>query len=100
MWKKICELKDIRNSIIVKKLEGKEIALIRAQGKIYAFENKCTHQDYPLDSGFVEGKTITCPLHGAKFDLKNGKVLSLPATKPLNVYKTKVHSDKIFIEVK
>jgi len=52
--------------------KGVEIMLTNVDGKIYAIENICSHEECGLDEGDLEGFTITCPCHGAKYDVRNG----------------------------
>ena len=51
---------------------GKEILLSNVDGSFYAIANKCTHLGGSLGKGVFEGGIVTCPRHGAKFDVKNG----------------------------
>jgi len=73
-----------------KKINDKMILLIRTKGEIYAISNLCSHQDKFLHMGRVRNCKITCPLHGAQFDLKTGAATCLPATKPIPVYETRI----------
>ena len=61
-------------------VEGRRIAVFHAEGKFYALDDLCTHADAPLAGGWVDGKCVACPWHGAEFDLETGNALSLPAT--------------------
>lgn len=60
-------------------LKGKEIALFNVDGEFFALDNACTHEEGPLAEGEVEGHEVTCPWHGAKFDIRTGAVLQDPA---------------------
>jgi 3-phenylpropionate/trans-cinnamate dioxygenase ferredoxin subunit len=53
---------------------------------LYAIDDVCTHDDGPVGEGEVDGFTITCPRHGARFDIRSGKALSLPAVVDVNTY--------------
>ncbi len=55
-------------------VNGIVVLLVQAQGKIYAFENKCGHFGIALDTGCVVGDRIQCSQHGAEFDLSSGRV--------------------------
>jgi 3-phenylpropionate/trans-cinnamate dioxygenase ferredoxin component len=57
----------------------KEVLLANVEEKYYAVGNKCTHMGGNLSLGILKGKTVACPMHKAKFDLSNGKVLSPPS---------------------
>jgi 3-phenylpropionate/trans-cinnamate dioxygenase ferredoxin subunit len=77
------------------------IALIHAAGHFYALDDVCTHDGGPLSEGPVdpEARTIACPRHGAKFDLKTGEALTMPATKPTKSHVVKVEGDQIFVQL-
>jgi 3-phenylpropionate/trans-cinnamate dioxygenase ferredoxin subunit len=60
------------------RLEEKEILIANVNGNYYAIKNKCTHSGGDLSKGFLEGNIVTCPRHGAKFDVTTGKVVSAP----------------------
>jgi len=64
----------------MKKVElgGKEILIANVDGKYYAIADMCTHRLGDLSMGTLEGKVVTCPLHGAKFDVTTGKVIQGP----------------------
>jgi len=57
------------------------IAVFHAEtGKFYALDDRCTHGAASLSEGFIEDDIVECPRHAGQFCLRNGKVLSLPAT--------------------
>lgn len=76
-----------------------EIALCRVDGKFYAVDNICTHADERMAPGGMEGCAIICPRHGAKFDVRNGEVLSMPAAQRLPTFETKVENGKVYVKV-
>ena len=78
------------------------VVLIHAAGHYYALDDVCTHDGGPLSEGPVDGeaKTIACPRHGAKFDIKTGAALTMPATKPTVAHEVKVEGDQIFVRLK
>lgn len=71
-------------------IQGKEIVLCRANGEVCALSGICTHEALPLDGGEVRDGVLTCPWHGAQYDIRNGRVLALPAIRPLKVYGARV----------
>jgi 3-phenylpropionate/trans-cinnamate dioxygenase ferredoxin subunit len=77
----------------------KSIALCNVGGEFYAIENVCTHDDGILVGGDIEGASIECPRHGAKFDVRTGEVLSMPAVYPVKTFETKVEDDTIYVKV-
>ncbi len=58
-------------------IDGLPIAIVRSAGKLYAIGNRCTHNGSRLDTGRIGNGQITCPLHGARFDLASGKCVNL-----------------------
>jgi len=64
-------------------VEAQKIALFRVDGGFYALSDTCTHRRGPLSEGTVEGAEVTCPWHGAKFDIRTGAVLGRPPGRPL-----------------
>ena len=80
-------------------LNGKKICLAHADGTVYAFQDNCTHRDFPMHSGEIEDSQITCAWHGAKFDMATGRATRLPAIKPLKTYTVKIEDGAIFVAV-
>ena len=78
---------------------GKRIALCNTGDGIYAIDDMCSHDRGPLDQGKLIGHRIECPRHGAQFDVTNGKVLSLPAVRPIRSYPTRLDGKEIEVEV-
>ena len=71
----------------VVEVAGQSIALCRLEsGRLYAIENRCTHDDGPLGEGQLEGKLIECPRHGALFDVTTGQARTLPAVGRVRCY--------------
>ena len=58
--------------------EEKEILLANSDGKVYALCDRCSHMNAPLSMGTLNGKVITCPMHGARFDVTTGKKVGEP----------------------
>jgi 3-phenylpropionate/trans-cinnamate dioxygenase ferredoxin component len=77
----------------------KNIAISCVQGKYYAFINTCSHMDFSLDTGVLEGTSIECAHHGAKFDVVTGKAICMPAVSPIETYPVKVEGDEIKVQV-
>ncbi len=80
-------------------VKGETIALFNIGGTYHAIEDTCTHSGGPLSEGEVEGTTVTCPWHGAKFDITSGKVLSAPAPAGVKSYKVHLQDNEIKLEI-
>jgi 3-phenylpropionate/trans-cinnamate dioxygenase ferredoxin subunit len=81
-------------------VEDRMIALFHVGGKFYAIDDVCTHDGGPLAEGQLEGVAIACPRHGAKFDIRDGRVLSMPATQATVAHEVKVEGGEVFVRVK
>jgi nitrite reductase/ring-hydroxylating ferredoxin subunit len=78
-------------------VEGEIIAICNVNGEFYAVKDECTHMDYPLSDGLLVGETVTCAWHGAKFNVRTGEVLSVPAYEPVETYQLRVEGDDIYV---
>jgi len=77
---------------------GISIALCNVDGKLYAIEDICTHDDGPLGEGTLDGKEVECPRHGARFDVRTGAVTRMPAVAPVRTFPVTVEGDSVFVE--
>lgn len=75
------------------------IVVFNIAGKLFAIGDICTHDDGPLGDGDLDGHQIICPRHGARFDVRNGKVLSLPAVVDIPSYPVRITEDDIEVGV-
>ena len=75
------------------------IMICKLADNFYAFESMCTHAMFELDDAPIEGKDIVCPLHGAKFCIKTGEVLSPPAYENLRIFPVRIEDGNVQIEV-
>lgn len=87
--------------VMAVEVEGKAVCLAHCDGEIYAFADNCSHRDFPLSQGELDTDdcSITCEWHGAQFDIRTGKALCLPATKPIAVYACRVEGGEIQVDV-
>jgi nitrite reductase/ring-hydroxylating ferredoxin subunit len=83
--------------LVAVKLNGCNVCLANVDGEIYAFKDNCSHRDFPLSEGALEGDQIECAWHGARFDVRTGRALRLPAIKPIRTYEVKVEGDDIYV---
>jgi len=75
------------------------IALFNLNGEIYAIEDRCTHDGGPLVEGTIVNKCeVKCPRHGARFDIRTGAALSMPAIAPTPTFAVRVEGDRILIQ--
>ena len=78
--------------------DGRSLALSNVGGELYAIDNVCTHDSGPLGEGKLKGDRVICPRHGAAFDARNGRVLTLPAVRGVNAYPVTVEGDDVYVE--
>jgi 3-phenylpropionate/trans-cinnamate dioxygenase ferredoxin component len=97
-WVKVARLDEVPpGTMLGVDIEDMSVCLAHADGQIYAFRNNCSHRDFQLDTGDLEDHRVTCAWHGARFDIRTGKALSLPAIKPIRTYEVKVEEGQVFI---
>ena len=81
------------------KLEDRVVAIFNVGGTIHAIDGSCSHRGGPLGEGRLDGSVVTCPWHGARFDVTTGAVLSPPAPRDAKVYRVSLAADAIVVEV-
>ena len=75
------------------------VLLFNIDGEFYAMEDVCTHDGGPLAEGFLNGDEIECPRHGARFCVKTGEPLFMPAVEAIECYPVKIEDDDILVSV-
>ncbi len=80
-------------------VEDYELALYHVGDRFYVTSAICTHERADLTLGELEERVVTCPLHGARFDVTSGKVLSPPAFKPLKIYRVQVQDGQVLVDL-
>lgn len=75
------------------------VALFHVSGTFWALDDVCTHDGGTLADGELDGHTIACSRHGAKFDIRDGRALTMPATEPTVAHEVKVEGDQVYIRV-
>ena len=78
-------------------IDGVEVVLVNLDGKFYAIEDVCTHDGGPLGQGKLDGHALVCPRHGARFDVRTGAALKMPAVDPASAYEVKVAGEDVLI---
>ena len=82
---------------LVVEIARRWVALFNLDGQFYAIEDRCTHDDGPLAEGELKGCEVICPRHGARFDIRDGRVLSAPALVDVPTFVTRVVGQDIQI---
>ncbi len=78
---------------------GRSIALFNVQGTFYAIDNTCTHRGGPLGEGELHGNIVTCPWHGATFDVQTGAVTGPPARTGVKSFHVKIDGKDVLVEL-
>ena len=91
----VSELPDPARLLV--ELEDGLAVLFHVGGQFYCLDDVCTHDGGPLSEGKLADYAIACPRHGAKFDIRTGKHLTMPATEPTQAHEVKVEDDFIYV---
>ncbi len=78
-------------------VDGRAIAVFNVDDAFYAIDDVCTHDGGPLAEGELIGCEIECPRHGARFDVRTGKPLCMPAIEAVSVHTVEVRGDDIYV---
>ena len=84
---------------VLLEVDGRAIALFNVDGTYYAIDDVCTHDGGPLAEGDLDGCEIQCPRHGARFDVRTGKPLCMPAVEPVATHQIEVQGDEVFVVI-
>lgn len=79
--------------------DGQRLVLANVDGEVYALEDRCSHQDFPLSDGELEDTTLECIYHGATFDVCSGRATGLPAIQPVKTYEVEVRDQEIYVQI-
>tara|TARA_Y100001936_G_scaffold83332_1_gene82001 strand:- start:223 stop:540 length:318 start_codon:yes stop_codon:yes gene_type:complete len=88
---------DLNQSVSVE-IDGKAILICNTENGVFAVEDRCTHADIPLCGGQIIGNFISCPVHGAVFDLSDGSVQAPPAFEDLETFEVKIEDTLISVK--
>ena len=78
---------------------GLPLGICRVGDEWFAFENNCTHEDFALTEGAIDGAEIECALHGARYCLRTGAVRAIPASCPIRVFPVRIENDQVHVEL-
>ena len=80
-------------------IDGEMLALFHVEGRWYAIDDVCTHDGGPLADGELRDHKIACPRHGAKFDIRTGAALTMPAIRSTRAHETKVEDGGVWVRL-
>ena len=99
-WVKVAQTSDVSpGQVKVVQAKGQRLALANIGGVYFVVQDLCTHDNGPLGEGEVIDDTIECPRHGARFNVKTGQVVTLPAIVPVKTFPVRMAGDDILVEV-
>ena len=75
------------------------VVLFHVDGRFYCIDDVCTHDGGPLSDGAFCDHEIACPRHGAKFDVRTGKALTMPATQATAAHEVKVQDGDVYVRI-
>ena len=75
------------------------VVLFKVGGQYFCLDDVCTHDGGPLSDGKLADHTIACPRHGAKFDIRTGKAMTMPATVDTAAHEVKIEGDDILVRI-
>jgi 3-phenylpropionate/trans-cinnamate dioxygenase ferredoxin subunit len=97
-WVDVAAVDEIEaGGVRVVDVDGDEVAVFNIDGEYYALADVCTHDGGTLADGTVEGHEIECPRHGARFDVRTGKVTAPPAYENVTAYPVQVINGRVLI---
>jgi len=95
---KVSEISDPGKLML--EVEERLVVLLQVGGKFFCIDDVCTHDGGPLAEGELCGHELACPRHGAKFDVRNGAALTMPATQDTVAHKVKVEGEAVLVQIK
>ena len=99
-WVKVAAAEQVPPGTLLGVAAGNErIVLANVEGEIYALLDRCSHQDFPLSDGELDGYRLECIYHGAAFDVCSGRAIQLPAIRPVKTFPVEVRDGEVFVQV-
>lgn len=94
---KLTEIPDPGKLLV--EIDERLVVVFHVAGSVYCLEDICTHDGGTLGDGELEEFAIACPRHGAKFDIRDGKVLTMPATEGTQAHEARIDGEDIQIRI-
>ncbi|MFQ5435380.1 MAG: non-heme iron oxygenase ferredoxin subunit [Anaerolineae bacterium] len=95
---KVARVEDVpENGRLHHDFDYETVVIFNIGGTFYCIADLCTHDDGPLEDGELEGFEVECPRHGARFDVRTGKALCLPAVTAVPRFEVKVEDGFIWV---
>jgi nitrite reductase/ring-hydroxylating ferredoxin subunit len=81
------------------KLDGIDVLICQVEGQFYALHAQCSHARQSLLGARLRGHQVSCPLHGAKFDVRTGACLAAPAKEPITTFPVVIEGGKVCVDI-
>ena len=95
-----CKRDDVpEGEMILVEVDEQLVILFQFDGKFYCIDDICTHDGGTLSDGDLEGCEIECPRHGARFDIRSGKALTMPATQDTVSHEVRIVGDELAVKI-
>ena len=97
-WLDAASVDDIPpDDVIGVQVGGRDIALYRVDGEVFATDNLCSHGQARLCDGFLLGHEIECPFHQGRFDVRTGQATCVPATEAIRSFPVKIEAGRVCV---
>ena len=93
------QLCDRRVLLLQTEVGGHSLVLANVDGEVYALDDRCSHQEFPLSDGELDGASLECIYHGATFDVCSGRATGMPAIAPVKTYEVEVRDQEIYVQI-
>lgn len=99
-WHRVAAEGELAEGTLLGVQAGRErLVLARVEGAVYALRDRCSHADFPLHDGELQGTTLECIQHGAQFDVCTGKAKRFPAVRGVAVFPVEIRDDAIYVQL-
>ena len=98
-WVRVCAINDLPSGEATTLDVVPPIAVFNVNDSLYAIDDTCTHETYSLADGYIQGAEVECALHLARFDLRTGAALCLPARVGVRTYPVKTEDGEVFVDM-
>jgi 3-phenylpropionate/trans-cinnamate dioxygenase ferredoxin component len=96
----VCKLSELEpNRPQTFEIDNRFVVLVSIAGSVYCVDDVCTHDGGTLGDGELEGNCLVCPRHGAKFDVRTGDAVCMPATEPTASYRVKIEGENVLVQL-
>ena len=84
---------------VLLEVEDRLVVLVRVENEYHCIDDVCTHDSGPLADGELDGCHLICPRHGARFDVRDGSAVTMPATQATDAHEVKVEGEDIYVKI-